>query len=255
MRHERLEAAMRTPGATTARFDRWAAGYDDSHLQPALYVPVHRTALGLAQRLVPRPGRVLDVGCGTARLLRQARRQFPHAELVGVDLAWGVLAAAKVTAPTEPAVRLVDAAAERLPFSGEAFDLAFATLSLRHWTDPDAGTAQLARVLRPGGVLVVADTFPAAGRRARAVPLRRRQQAVPGELATVLAVHGLTVVAHDRVPWFALPDVQIVATRKRPLPGVGKPRSGDRSVAGNGVRARRRQVPLVAGSFPAKGGE
>lgn len=246
---------MRTPGATTARFDQWAAGYDDGQLQPALYVPVHRTALELAQRLVPRPGRVLDVGCATARLLRQARRQFPHAELVGVDLAWRMLAAAKATAPTEPVVRLVHAAAERLPFSGEVFDLAFATLSLRHWTDRDAGTAQLARVLRPGGVLVVADTFPVGGRRARAVPVRRRHQAVPGELATVLATHGLTVVAHDRIPWFALPDVQVVAARKRPLPGGGQPRSGSRGVAGGGVGAGRRQVRLVGGSSTAKAGE
>jgi ubiquinone/menaquinone biosynthesis C-methylase UbiE len=190
-----------SPSATAASFDAWAGDYDHSALQPTLYVPVHQTALQLAQRLVPRPQRILDVGCGTARLLRQARRRYPQAELVGVDLAWQMITTASAATPAPPPVCYVHASAERLPFTPDTFDLVFATLSLRHWTDPDAGIAQVARVLIPGGVLVVADVFPVGRRRIPAVrALRRRRQSIPAELATVLAAHRLAVIAQDRIP-------------------------------------------------------
>jgi ubiquinone/menaquinone biosynthesis C-methylase UbiE len=218
---ERLEAAMGVPPATVASFDAWAGDYDHSQLQPTLYAPVHQAALGLARQLVPSARRVLDVGCGTGRLLRQARQQYPHAELVGVELAWRMLATARTRTPAALAVRYVHARAEQLPFTCAAFDLAVATLSLRHWTDPNAGIAHLARVLTANGVLVVADVFPACRRRGRTVPTPRRwrHDAVPAGLATALAAHHLVVVAQDRIPWFALPDVQLVAARKPPCAG------------------------------------
>lgn len=205
---------MGVPGVTVASFDAWAGDYDHSQLQPTLYGPVHQAALGLARQLVPGPRRVLDVGCGTGQLLRQARQQYPHAQLVGVELAWQMLATARTRTPAALAVCYVHARAEQLPFTRVAFDLVIATLSLRHWTDPAAGVAQLARVLTSSGVLVVADVFPACRRHSRTVPTprRRRREAVPAELAT----HHLVVVAQDRIPWFALPDVQLVAARKPP---------------------------------------
>jgi ubiquinone/menaquinone biosynthesis C-methylase UbiE len=212
---ERLEAAMGVPGVTVASFDASAGHYDHSQLQPALYLPVHRSALRLARRLLPRPRRILDVGCGTGRLLRQARQQYPRAELVGVDPAWQMLAIASTQGASEPKLRYVHAAAERLPFACNTFDLAFATLSLRHWTDQDAGIAQLARALTPGGVLVVADVFPTCRHRGRVAWLWwRRRFPVPDGLAPALATHRLAVVAQDRTPWFALPDVQVVAAQK-----------------------------------------
>jgi SAM-dependent methyltransferase len=212
---ERLETAMAVPSVTVASFDAWAGDYDHSPLQPTLYLPVHRTTLGLARRLVPRPRRILDVGCGTARLLRRARRHYPQAELVGVDPARPMLTTARSRTSPGLRIRYVQGAAEQLPFAGEAFELVLATLSLRHWTDQDAGIGQVARVLAPGGVLVVADVFPACRDRIGVVGwLRRGRLAVPAELATVLAAHGLAVIAQDRTSWFALPDVQVIAAHK-----------------------------------------
>lgn len=93
--------------------------------------------------------------------------------------------------------------------------MVLATLSLRHWTDQEAGIGQVARVLAPGGVLVVADVFSTCWHRIGVVGwLRRGRLAVPAELATVLAAHGLAVIAQDRTPWFALPDVQVIAAQK-----------------------------------------
>jgi ubiquinone/menaquinone biosynthesis C-methylase UbiE len=196
----------------TSRFDRWASSYEDNTLQQYLYVPVHQTALQLALRLLPHPRRVLDVGCGTGRLLRQARRCYPTAELVGVDLAGQMVATASAVTPTRLAVGYLHGRAECLPLAPQVFDLIFTTLSLRHWTDLPAGIAEIRRVLTPGGVVVFADVFPSCRRPCSARPrLRRRRPVVPAELGTALAAHRMDVIGRAYTPWFQLPDVQVIA--------------------------------------------
>src|SRR6266508_3183731 len=151
---------------TATRFDAWASTYEHSVLQRTLQ---------LVRQLMPRPQRLLDVGCGTGRLLRQARHQYPEALLVGIDTAWGMVASAAATTNAELAIHHVRAAAEQLPFADRTFDLVMATMSLRHWTDPATAIAQIDRVLIPGGALVVADVFPTHQRRGLpAAALRRR---------------------------------------------------------------------------------
>ena len=51
--------------------------------------------------------------------------------------------------------------AERLPYPDEAFDLVVSTTSFDHWADQQAGLTECARVLEPGGRLVLADQFSA----------------------------------------------------------------------------------------------
>jgi ubiquinone/menaquinone biosynthesis C-methylase UbiE len=200
--------------STPSRFDRRASTYEGSTLQQFLFVPVQQTALQLALQLLPQARRVLDVGCGTGQLLRRARQCYPTAELVGIDLPGRMVATAIAVTPTKLAVCYVHGRAERLPFADDVFDLVFATLSLRHWTNAPAGIAEIGRVLTPGGVLVLADVFPSS-RRGPAVPmLRRRRAVVPAELGTVLAAHHLAVIGSDQTRWFRQPDVQVIAAQQ-----------------------------------------
>src|SRR6266536_408250 len=186
---------------TATRFDAWASTYEHSVLQPTLYVPAQQRALQLVRQLMPRPQRLLDVGCGTGRLLRQARHQYPEALLVGIATAWGMVASAAATTNAELAIHHVRAAAEQLPFADRTFDLVMATMSLRHWTDPATAIAQIDRVLIPGGALVVA-----------------------AEFAAVLPAKGLLVVGCDRLPWFRLPDIHVIAARKPLCPDSAPPK-------------------------------
>ena len=91
--------------------------------------------------------RVLDVGCGNGAYLTELRAQGLDA--VGCDLSLGMLAAA---APHE---LLVNADVTALPFPSSAFDVVLAPHMLYHVDDRQAATAELRRVLRPGGRCVV----------------------------------------------------------------------------------------------------
>jgi ubiquinone/menaquinone biosynthesis C-methylase UbiE len=140
------------------RFDRWSHTYDDSWLQERLFGPVHQTVLNLALD-GPAPRTILDVGCGTGRLLSAALQRWPDARLIGVDPAEGMVAEASRQIP---AARFMSAAAEALPLPDAAIDLAMSTMSFHHWRDHAAGLREIARVLRPDGRFILADGAPPA---------------------------------------------------------------------------------------------
>lgn len=144
------------------RFDRWAETYERHWMQRLIFAPVQRTVLELAAQEVPRPRAVLDVGCGTGRLLRAAAAQFPAAELVGVDPASNMLAQGRLAAPDGRSIRFEQASAEQLPFPDAHFDLVFSTLTFHHWADQPKAVIEVGRVLAPGGRWLLAD-FIATG--------------------------------------------------------------------------------------------
>lgn len=139
-------------------FDQWSHSYEDSWMQRALFDPAHRATLALAARIAAQPASVLDVGCGTGRLLRQARAYWPAAQLIGVDPAPGMIAMAQRLTPD---ATFFAGTAEALPLEDASVDLALSTISFHHWQDQAAGIREIARVLRPGGCFLLVDmSFP-----------------------------------------------------------------------------------------------
>ena len=106
-----------------------------------------------------RPGcRVLDLGCGGGHV---AFAVAPFAaEVVAYDLADEMLAAVRAEAARRDLATIVtrQGNVEALPFEAARFDLVLTRFSAHHWVDVAAALAEMARVVRPGGRVVVMDT-------------------------------------------------------------------------------------------------
>jgi ubiquinone/menaquinone biosynthesis C-methylase UbiE len=95
--------------------------------------------------------RVADVGCGKGRFARIVKERNPGATVVALDLAEAMLK------PIPAEIERVAASMTALPLATEAFDGAYATESLEHAIDIPAAVAELARIVKPGGRIVIID--------------------------------------------------------------------------------------------------
>ena len=115
---------------------------------------------------------VLDVGCGTGTLALEAARYTGRAgRVVGIDPSQQQIArarskAARHNAPVDFQIGVI----EQLPFPDQTFDAALSTLMMHHLPVDvkRQGLAEIARVLKPGGRLVIADFKPMQERQGRA---------------------------------------------------------------------------------------
>ncbi len=147
--HMHQTGAIGFEGTSVRHYDR-AARY----LLRGPYRRIARDAVSQA----PPGARILDVGTGPGRLLVEIARLRDDVALTGVDLSADMVAAAR-----RNLARFGDrATAEQadvadLAFEDGSFDVVVSSLSLHHWADPAAGTAELLRVLRPGGQIRIYD--------------------------------------------------------------------------------------------------
>ena len=104
---------------------------------------------------VPRTAtRVLDVATGTAAVAIELARAAPGRSVVGVDQSPEMLAVAREHARGLP-IEVMEGRAESLPFADGEFDALTFTYLLRYVDDPLATMRELARVVRPGGVVAM----------------------------------------------------------------------------------------------------
>ena len=140
-----------------AMFDRIAGCYDvmNSVMTAGLHHSWRRRAADLAQ---VRPGdRVLDVATGTGDLaLELARRVAPGGEIVGSDFAEEMLARARAKGAAAAApITFEWGNALALPYADGEFAAATVGFGARNFSDLDQGLREMARVVRPGGRVVV----------------------------------------------------------------------------------------------------
>jgi SAM-dependent methyltransferase len=137
-------------------------------------------------------GRYLELGCGTGAHAVAVAEQFDVA-VTGVDRSETTVAEAR----RRGVMDAVTGDAHRLPFADAGFDGAWADRTFQHLDDPVKALAEIVRVVRPGGTIVVADpdygsqavAGPDPGLAARArVPLRLDPQRPSG------CRHGLAVL-------------------------------------------------------------
>lgn len=97
-------------------------------------------------------GRCLDVGCAVGSLSGTVIERFDPEAIVGIDRSADFLGVAGVR---EPTLMVAQADASRLPFASDVFDAAVSGLVLNFVADPRSAMAEIVRVVRPGGTVVV----------------------------------------------------------------------------------------------------
>ncbi|MFF7971462.1 methyltransferase domain-containing protein [Streptomyces sp. NPDC007905] len=196
-------------------YDKEADAYDASRGGEPRAEAAAAAVLGL---IPDRPGRLLDVACGTGIVTRRLAAARPGLRVTGVDLAPGM---ARMAAGRLPgAVLLADT--RRLPFADATFDAVTSIWLLHLLSDPAdvrAVVAECARVLRPGGVYVTTVDKAAAhdvGSDIDAVLVPRPRR--PAQDA------GDTVTAHAR-------EERLNPSGQASFPGVGQGRSPRATIA------------------------
>lgn len=141
--------------------EAWQVTDDAAVLYEQSFVPAifARAAVMVADAAAIGPGdRVLDVGCGTGAMTREAgRRVGPDGRVVGVDLNPRMLEVARRLAPD---IEWREGDAGALPFEAGAFDVVTSQFMLMFAPDPAGALREMWRVLAPGGRLAVAVCGP-----------------------------------------------------------------------------------------------
>jgi ubiquinone/menaquinone biosynthesis C-methylase UbiE len=118
-------------------------------------------ALDEQQATGRKAARLLDLACGTGSFLREVKANYPRLYVTGLDLSPHYLAVARRTLAPWSRVRLVEAAAEAMPFTDAEFDVV-TCIYLFHELPTRirrAVVAEVRRVLRPGGTLIFVDSL------------------------------------------------------------------------------------------------
>jgi ubiquinone/menaquinone biosynthesis C-methylase UbiE len=105
--------------------------------------------------------RLLDLGCGTGSFLREVKTNWPRLFVTGLDLSPHYLRLARQALAAWSRIRLVEGAAETLPFAAGEFDIVTA-IYLFHELPPAVRRAvagEIGRVLRPGGTVILVDSL------------------------------------------------------------------------------------------------
>ncbi|TVP55934.1 MAG: class I SAM-dependent methyltransferase [Nodularia sp. (in: Bacteria)] len=135
-------------------FDQWAFSYD--WLFPSvIYQAIHKRSLeyvDLAAR-----ANILDMGCGTGRLLDRLATEFSDLRGTGLDLSSNMLRVARQSNSHHPRLIYLEGQAESLPFGEGQFDAVFSTISFLHYLEPQQVLTEVARVLSPGGRFYLVD--------------------------------------------------------------------------------------------------
>ncbi|WP_455361156.1 class I SAM-dependent methyltransferase [Streptomyces sp. SYSU K21746] len=188
-----------------AFFGARAAGWDTRFPDDGPAYAAAVAELGL------RPGdSVLDAGCGTGRALPALREAVgPLGTVIGADLTPAMLEAA-VQAGRDRGARLLLTDVARLPLRARSLDAVFAAGLIAHLPEPAANLRELARVVRPGGVLAL---FHPIGRAALAA--RQGRHVTPDDLRAEPNLRPLLAASGWRMTSYADEDDRFLALAAR----------------------------------------
>ena len=222
----RYSAEPADPGAYTAANDRWYTRLARVYDVVVKVFPVWRRWLGHALPEIRGP-RVLEVSFGTGWLLTRYAGRF---RVDGVDLNEAMVSLARrnlARAGLEADLRQGDV--EALPYPEATFDTVVSTMAFTGYPDGAKAAAELARVVKPGGRLVVIDVgYPRDGNRWGTAMVERVWKPAGDlirDVPALLSDAGLDVRDEEIGGWGS---VHLYAAAKPTAPAPGRPRPGVR---------------------------
>jgi ubiquinone/menaquinone biosynthesis C-methylase UbiE len=121
------------------------------------------TDWGLGKVPIREDDTILDVGCGGGRTVQKLAAMAPNGRIFGVDYSKASVAASRRRNASDIArghVSIEEASVAALPFGDRTFDIVSAVETHYYWPDLLANFAEVRRVLKPGGtILLIAETF------------------------------------------------------------------------------------------------
>ena len=139
-------------------FDRSAARYDQFNSILSLGADRRWRSRAADMLVLPRHARVLDVGTGTAVSAITIARRHPQARVTGIDINANMLKAAETAvarALLSDRIELMRVNGEKMPFADATFDAVLLSFTIEDMVNQAAGVKEIARVLKPGGSVVV----------------------------------------------------------------------------------------------------
>ena len=162
------------PSSIAALFNSIAPSYD--RLNHLLSLGIDKSWRRRAIKLIANPSRpqqILDIACGTGDFsITLARKAHPQAHVTGIDLSEGMLQVmrqkvAKTGLQGKISAQLGNS--EQLPFPDKSFDCASIAFGIRNFAHREAALAEILRVLKPGGKLVILELSVPQNRLLRAL--------------------------------------------------------------------------------------
>ena len=136
-----------------SQYDRLAAIYDQRW---SSYVTNTLSFLKTWADISPQ-ATVLDVACGTGEFERLVLAENPAQQMFGVDISEKMLLVAREKINAYPNVSFQTSSASFLPFTNNSFDIVVSASAFHYFEDPLAALAEMKRVLKPDGTLVILD--------------------------------------------------------------------------------------------------
>jgi ubiquinone/menaquinone biosynthesis C-methylase UbiE len=138
------------PGWLPGLFDRWSGFYDSEVAQRFLYRPAQDRVVEILREHGVRSS--VDVGCGTGIMADRIAREL-RADVTGCDLSTGMLEQARAR---NADVTWLQADAADLPLEDASVDAVTSTAAFHWFPDQAAALREFRRVLRPGGLVIIA---------------------------------------------------------------------------------------------------